>query len=97
MTPETLALQSTPIITFGYIMQVILSLLVVMAFIFIAAKFVLPKMKPNFNGKIIKVLDHVYLEPQVSAYILSVGRSAWLVAISNKQVSKIDKVELDNA
>ena len=93
MTPEALALQRTPIITFGYIMQVFISLLVVLAFIYLIAKYLLPKMKIAATGKIIKVLDRVYLEPQVSAYVLKVGKTAWLVMTSSKQVARIDKID----
>jgi flagellar biogenesis protein FliO len=93
MTAEALAFQRTPIITFGYIMQVFISLLVVLAFIYLIAKYLLPRLKINATGKVIKVLDRVYLEPQVSAYILRVGKSAWLVVTSNKQVARIDKID----
>ena len=93
MTPEALALQRTPIITFGYIMQVFISLLVVLAFIYLIAKYLLPKMKIAATGKVIKVLDRVYLEPQVSAYVLKVGKTAWLVMTSSKQVARIDKID----
>lgn len=93
MTGEAIQFQTTPVVTFGYIMQVILSLLIVLAFIYLISKFVMPRMKASAGGKFINVLDRVYLEPQVSAYILKVGKSAWLVAISNKQVTRIDKIE----
>ncbi|MDD5383015.1 MAG: flagellar biosynthetic protein FliO [Candidatus Margulisbacteria bacterium] len=95
MTPETIALQHTPIITFGYVMQVIISLLVVLAFIYLAAKFILPKMKISTSGKLIKILDHIYLEPQVSAYILQVGKKAWLVVASSKNVEMISEIEVE--
>ena len=93
MTPEALALQRAPIITIGYIMQVFISLLIVLAFIYLIAKFLLPRMKITATGKLIKVLDRVYLEPQVSAYILKIGKNAWLIVTSNKQVARIDKIE----
>lgn len=96
MTPEALALQRTPIITFGYIMQVFISLLVVLAFIYLIAKYLLPRMKIAATGKLIKILDRVYLEPQVSAYVLQVGKSAWLIVTSSKQVTRIDKVDITN-
>ena len=93
MTAEAIHFQTTPVITFGYIMQVVLSLLIVLAFIYLISKYIMPRMKESSGGKIIKVLDRIYLEPQVSAYILKAGKSAWLVAISNKQVTRIDKIE----
>lgn len=92
-SPEALAFQRTPIITFGYVIQVFFSLLIVLAFIYMIGKYVLPRLKINAAGKMIKVLDRVYLEPQVSAYILKVGKSAWLVMASNKRVAKIDKLD----
>ncbi len=93
MTPEALALKTAPIITFGYIMQVFISLLVVLAFIYLIAKYLLPRMKIASTGKLIKVLDRAYLEPQVAAYVLSVGKSAWLIVTSSKQVARIDKID----
>jgi flagellar biogenesis protein FliO len=96
MTAEALAFQQTPIITAGYIFQVFFSLAIVLAFIFLIAKYVLPKLKITANGKLINVLDRVYLEPQVTAYILKVGRDAWLVVASNKQIAKIDKVNIES-
>ncbi|MFH1577218.1 MAG: flagellar biosynthetic protein FliO [Candidatus Margulisiibacteriota bacterium] len=96
MTLEALALQRTPIITFGYIMQVFFSLIIVMALLYLVAKYILPRMKLSATGKLIKIVDRVYLEPQVSAYILQVGKDAWLVVASNKQVTRIDKIEAES-
>ena len=93
MTSESLVLQTSPIITFGYVMQVIFSLAIVIAFIFLIAKFLLPRIKLTAPGRLIQVVDRVILEPQVSAYILKVGKSAWLVVTSSKSVTKIDKIE----
>lgn len=93
MTAEAIHFQTTPVVTFGYIMQVVLSLLIVLAFIYLISRFILPRMKESSGGKFIKVLDRVYLEPQVSAYILKVGKSVWLLAISNKQVTRVDKID----
>ena len=93
MTSEAIAFQSTPIITFGYLVQVFVSLVIVVAAIFLIGKYILPKMKSSVSSKIIKILDRVYLEPQVSAYILKVAKTSWLIVVSNKQVAKIDKIE----
>ncbi len=93
MTPEALTLQTTPIITFGYVMQVFFSLLVIVAFIFFAAKYLLPKLKVNSVGRFIRVLDRVYLEPQVTAYVVKIKNAAWLIAVSNKNIVKIDRVD----
>jgi flagellar biogenesis protein FliO len=97
MTEEALALQTTPIITFGYIMQVFISLLVVLAFIYVIGRFLLPRLKTTTTGKLIKILDRVYLEPQVAAYILKVGKSAWLIVTSSKQIARIDKIEEESS
>lgn len=96
MTSETLVLQHSPIITLGYVMQVLISLGIVLALIYLVAKYVLPRMKVNTPGRLIQVLDRVYLEPQISAYILKVGKKAWLVVASSKQVEKISEIELDH-
>lgn len=96
MTPEALVFQSSPIITTGYVIQVLISLAIVVALIYLTARFVLPRMKVTAPGRLIQILDRVFLEPQVSAYILKVGKKAWLVVTSSKQVQKIDEVELEN-
>lgn len=93
MTQEPLVLQSTPIITFGYIMQVFFSLLVVLAIIYVIGKFVLPRLKTGTTGKLIKILDRIYLEPNVSAYVLRVGKSAWLIAVNRQNIVRIDKID----
>lgn len=93
MTSEALSLQTTPIVTFGYIMQVLISLLMVLALIYLSAKYLLPRLKVERTGKLIKILDRVYLEPQVSAYIIKAGKGAWLIAASNKNISRIDRID----
>ncbi|MBN3033185.1 MAG: FliO/MopB family protein [Candidatus Saganbacteria bacterium] len=89
MTSEPLVLQSSPIITAGYVMQVIFSLAIVVALIYVIARFLLPKLKVAGQGRLIRVLDRVMIEPQVSAYILKVGHQNWLIVSSNKNVEKI--------
>jgi len=96
MTTEVLSLQAAPIFSFGYIIQVFLSLVIVLAFIYFLGRYILPKFKMTNSGKLIKVLDKVYLEPQVSTQIIQVGNSAWLIAISNKRVTRIDKIEKED-
>jgi flagellar biogenesis protein FliO len=93
MTPEAIAFQRAPLITVGYIMQVFFSLLIVLALLWLIARYLLPRMKFANSGKLIRILDRVYLEPQVSAYILKVGKAAWLVMTSSKQIARIDKIE----
>lgn len=89
MTPEALVLRSSPIITAGYLLQVLVSLAIVVGLIYIIARFVLPKMKAAGSGRLIQVVDRVLIEPQVAAYILKVGKKNWLVASSNKKLTKI--------
>jgi len=50
-------------------------------------------MKIASTGRLIKVLDRAYLEPQVAAYVLQVGKSTWLIVTSSKQVARIDKID----
>lgn len=95
MTPEALVLQSSPVITVGYVMQVLISLAIVLAIIYVSARFLLPKLKVNSIGRFIQVADRITLEPQVSAYILKAGKKSWLIAVSNKNIEKIAEVELE--
>ncbi len=82
-------------ISFGYVMQVILSLAVVVAIIYVAGRFLLPKLTVAGTGKYIQVLDRAMLEPQVVAYILKAGKKSWLVVASNKNVEKISEIEIE--
>lgn len=95
MTTETLALQASPIVTVGYLMQVLFSLAVVLALIFVIAKYLLPKLRVATVGRVISVVDRVMLEPQVTAYILKVGKKAWLVVASNKAVQSVAEVSAE--
>jgi len=93
MTTEALVLQTSPIITFGYVVQVIFSLLIVIVLIYLCAKFLLPKLKFGSNGRYLKIIDRVYLEPNVCAYILSIGKASWLVISSHKNIAKVDRID----
>ena len=96
VTPETLSklrLESTQVITFGYVVQVIISLAIVFGLIWLSAKYIFPRMVPNRTGKLIEVKDHVMLEAGVSAYVIKVKDKQWLVAASNKNVVKIGEIE----
>ena len=88
-----LALQHSPTVTVGYFFQVVFSLAIVLALIYLIAKFVLPRFKLTAPGKLIQIVDRIMLEPQVSAYILKVGKSAWLIVAGSKNVIKVDKIE----
>lgn len=90
-TPE--ALKGPSLITFPYLVQLFFSLLIVFGLIYIMARYLLPKLKISTKGRLIQVVDKVGLEPQVSAYILKVGKQSWLVVVSNKQVARIDRLE----
>ncbi len=93
ITREALVLQTSPIITAGYIFQVLISLAVVVAFIYVIAKFLLPRMQINAPGRLIKVIDRLMLEPQVTAYVLKIGKRSWFLVSSAKNVTKIDEIE----
>ena len=80
-------------ITFGYIIQLVFSLAVVFGFIYIGAKYLLPKFSSSTKGRLIQIEDKVVLEPQVTSYIIKVGSASWLVVVSNKHVARIDKLE----
>lgn len=95
MTGEALVLQSSPIITTGYVMQVLISLAVVIGLIYALARYFLPRLKVGSPGRIIQVIDRVMLEPQVSAYIIKVGKKAWLIVSGGKNVEKISEIELE--
>jgi hypothetical protein len=41
----------------------------------------------------IQVLDRVGLEPQVSAYVLTSFGNTYLILVSNKSATLIDKIE----
>jgi len=94
-SPEALVLQQSPIITFGYIVQVVFSLAIVLALIYFMVKFLLPRLRGPVKGGLIQIVDRVYLEPQVSSYILKVGRRSWLVVASSKNVEKIAELDAE--
>jgi flagellar biogenesis protein FliO len=95
MTQEALALQASPIITAGYVMQVMFSLAVVVALIVVIARYLMPRLNITTGGsKIVQIVDRVMLEPQVGAYVIKVKNKAWLVVASNKSVAPIGEVEV---
>ena len=91
MTYEALALQKTPIVTFGYIMQILISLLIVLGLIYITAKYVIPKLQVTSLGKNIHIVDRIGLEPQVTAYTIKAGNYNYLIVVSSKNTTLIDK------
>lgn len=97
MTAEALTLQTTPIITFGYIMQVVISLLIVLGLIYVSTKYLLPKFQVNPRGKIIEIVDRVGLEPGVSAYVIKANNKSYLVGISQKNIVLLDSFKEETA
>lgn len=74
----------TPLVTFGYLVQVFFSLLIVFGLIYLTARYLLPRFQISAKGRLIQVVDRVGLDPQVSAYIIKVGQSSYLVVVSSK-------------
>ncbi|MFA5113716.1 MAG: hypothetical protein WC529_05420 [Candidatus Margulisiibacteriota bacterium] len=95
MTTEALVLSSSPIMTVGYLMQVILSLAIVLGLIFVIARYLLPRLKVAPGGKLIQVADRVMLEPQLTAYVLKVKGKSWLVVAGSKGVAAVGEVEAE--
>ena len=94
LTSEAVSASSgTSVISVGYIIQLLFSLLVVVGLAYFAAKFVLPRLKYSTRGTYINVIDKVVIEPQVTAYILKAGNESWLIGVSNRNIVKIDKLE----
>ncbi|PIS29411.1 hypothetical protein COT42_05530 [Candidatus Saganbacteria bacterium CG08_land_8_20_14_0_20_45_16] len=97
MTTEALAFQTAPVVTFGYLAQVVFSLLVVLALIVLAAKYLMPRFKINPSGKTIQIVERVFLEPQVSLCLVKVEGKRWLIGLGNKQLFKIDRLDDEKA
>ncbi len=91
MTYEAISLAKTPVFTFGYIMQVLISLVVVICLIYLMAKYLLPMLQVSPQGKNIQITERVGIEPQVTAYTIKAGGFNYLVIISNKNATLIDK------
>ena len=92
VSPEVMHTGS-PLITIGYIFQLIISLAIVIGLIFFSAKYLFPKLQLPSQGKSIQIIDRIGLEPQVSAYVISANNKQYLIAVSNKSVTLIDKLE----
>jgi len=94
ISPEVLTASRTPLISAGYIMQLIISLAIVVGLIYFFARYLLPKLQLPSSGNLIQIKEKIGLEPQVSAYIISVREKSYLVVVSNKGVTLIDKLEI---
>lgn len=92
VSPEVLPTGS-PLVTIGYVFQLILSLAIVIGLIYFSAKYLFPKLQLPAQGKLIQLVDRIGLEPQVSAYIISADNKSYLIVVSNKGVTLIDKLE----
>ncbi len=92
ISPEVLPAGSR-LITIGYIFQLIISLAVVIGLIYFSAKYLFPKLQLPSQGKLIQIVDRIGLEPQVCAYIISAYDKSYLIVVSNKSVTLIDKLE----
>jgi flagellar biogenesis protein FliO len=93
VSPEVMTVGRSPLITVGYVFQLLISLAIVIGLIYFSAKYLLPKLQLPSTGKLIQVIDRIGLEPQVSAYIISANNKSYLVVVSNKGVTLIDKLE----
>ena len=75
LTEEAQLQTRSGVVTFGYVMQVFFSLLIVFGLIYLTAKYILPKFQVKGQGRLIEIADRIGLEPQVTAYILKVRKT----------------------
>jgi len=92
VSPEVISTGS-PLVTIGYIFQLILSLAIVIGLIYFSAKYLFPRIQLPSQGKLIQVVDRIGLEPQVSAYIISAYDKSYFIVVGQKSVTLIDKLE----
>jgi flagellar biogenesis protein FliO len=92
-TPEAVSTLRSPLITFGYVLQLIISLAIVLGLIYFASKYILPKLQIPSSGKLIEIVDRIGLEPQVSAYIIAAQGKSYLIVVSAKNVALIDEIK----
>ncbi|NQU18404.1 MAG: FliO/MopB family protein [Candidatus Saganbacteria bacterium] len=90
-TAEALTFQRTPIVTFGYIMQVIISLAIVLGLIYVSSKFLLPRLKFSPKGRLIEMVERIGLEPGLSIYVVRVKDKNYILAAGQKGVALLDK------
>ena len=77
----------------GYFIQLLLSLAVVFGFLYVTSKYLLPKLKTSSKSEHIQLADRLVVEPQVTLYIVKAAARSWLISVSNKAVTVIDKFE----
>ena len=93
LSPEAAVIVRSPLITVGYIFQLIVSLSIVIGLILFSTKYILPKIQLPSHGKMLGIVDRIGLEPQVSVYIISYMENQYLLAVSIKNVTLIEKLE----
>lgn len=84
---------SSAAVSIGYVIQLLFSLLVVLGFLYLTAKYLLPKIKTSNKSEHITLADRLVVEPQVTLYIVKTANKSWLISVSNKAVTVIDKLE----
>ncbi len=84
---------STAAVSIGYVVQLLFSLAVVFGFLYITTKYLLPKLKTSNKSEHIILADRLVVEPQVTLYIIKAANNSWLISVSNKSVTVIDKFQ----
>jgi hypothetical protein len=92
-SPEVMNVGRSPLITVGYIFQLLISFGIVIGLIFFAAKYILPKVQLPSAGRSLEILDRLGLEPSVTTYVIAWNEKKYLVIVSNKSATLIDKLE----
>lgn len=93
VTPEMITVGASPLVTLGYVAQLLISLAIIIALIYFSAKYLVPRLNLPSAGQMIKIKDRIGIEPQVSAYIISAQEKSYLIVVSNKSVTLIDRLE----
>lgn len=93
ITPEVMNAGRSPLITAGYIFQLLISFGAVIGLIYFVAKYILPKVQLPSTGRSLEILDRLGLEPSVTTYVIAWNEKKYLVVVSNKTATVIDKQE----
>lgn len=93
ISPEAVTVARSPLVSAGYILQLIISLAIVLGLIYLSAKYILPKIQLPAGDRTINIVDRIGLEPQVTSYIISARGNSYLIVVSNKGATLIDKFE----
>ena len=92
-TAETIAFQKTPLVTFGYIMQVLISLSIVLGLLWVSSKYLLPRLNFTPKGRMIEVIDRIAIEPGLSAYVLKAKNKNYFIVSGQKGTVLLDAFE----